>query len=94
MLTGRAENLDQYYTDGKEIVIFEDPDDLIMKIRYFLEHEDERVAIARAGYDRTIREHTYARRFQAIFREIGLSCDLHSDRPDREIRPGRTYEVV
>jgi spore maturation protein CgeB len=90
LLTGRAENLDQYYADGKEIVIFDHPDDLIMKIRYFLEHEDERAAIARAGYERTIREHTYARRFEAIFRQIGLSYD----RPGGDVRPGCTYEVV
>jgi spore maturation protein CgeB len=94
LLTGRAENLDQYYADGKEIVIFDHSDDLIMKIRYFLKHEEERVAIARAGYDRTIREHTYARRFEAIFRHIGLPDDPHSDRSGGEIRPGCTYEVV
>jgi len=94
LLTGRAENLDQYYADGKEIVIFDHPDDLIMKIRYFLEHEEERAAIARAGYDRTIREHTYARRFETIFREIGLSCDPHGERPGGEIRPGCTDEVA
>ena len=73
MLTGKADDLENYYQFGKEIVCFEDIHDLIDKIRYYLAHEEERAAIARAGYERTLREHTYTHRFEAIFKEMNLT---------------------
>ena len=72
MLTGRPENLEEYYDIGNEIVCYENTEDLIEKIRYFLDHEKERSDIALAGYHRTIREHTYAQRFTKIFAEMEL----------------------
>lgn len=72
LLTGKADNLSEYYDIGKEVVCFHDIDDMVQKIRYYLKYEDERTAIARAGYERTLREHTYERRFKEIFAQIGL----------------------
>lgn len=73
LLTGDADNLREYYEDGKEIVIYKNTDDLIGKIRYYLTHDAEREAIARAGYERTLRDHTYEMRFREIFKQIGIS---------------------
>lgn len=73
LLTGNADNLSDYYHVGKELLTFEGVGDLIEKIRHGLDHEDERAAIARAGYQRTMSEHTYAHRFNEIFRRIGLA---------------------
>jgi spore maturation protein CgeB len=73
LLTDRAENLGDYYDIGKEIVCFNDVDDLIDKIRYYLRHEEEREAIAAAGYSRTLRDHTFDVRFRQIFGQIGLT---------------------
>ncbi len=72
VITSTADDLDQYYIPGKEIVIYKDLDDFVQKINYYLKNEEERKSIARAGYERTIREHTYEKRFLAIFRQIGL----------------------
>lgn len=72
LLTGKAENLEDYYEPDKEIVVFENTRDLIEKINYYLNHEDECAAIALAGYERTLREHTYVHRFNDIFTRIGL----------------------
>ena len=47
-------------------------DDLIEKIRYYLAHPEERERIARAGYERTMREHTAEKRFGAIFKDMGF----------------------
>ena len=74
LLTERAEELEQHYEIGKEIVCFDDVDDLIEKVRYYLCHEDERAEIAQAGYCRTLREHTYVHRFQEIFERLKLSA--------------------
>ena len=72
MLTGDADNLSEYFEDGKEIVIFHSTQELAEKSKYYLEHGDERVAIARAGYERTMRDHTYEQRFKKIFEALGL----------------------
>lgn len=72
LLTSHADNLEDYYIPWKEIVLYTNTRDLIEKTKYYLKHDDERVAIAKAGYERTIREHTYEQRFRNIFNKIGL----------------------
>lgn len=72
LLTGDADNLREYYEDGKEIVIFKDAYDAAEKAKYYLAHDGERLRIARAGYERTLREHTYEERFKKIFEAMGL----------------------
>lgn len=66
LLTEWADGLDQYYTPGKEIVVFSNSDELADIICYYLVHKDERDAIAQAGYDRTCAEHTYDRRLAEV----------------------------
>ncbi len=85
LLTGRADNLDDYYEVGREIACFDDIPDLIEKIRYYLRHEDERAALAEAGYRRTLQEHTYVQRFTEIFQRIGLE-PVHG-------APGQVQEI-
>ncbi len=72
LLTGAVEHLEEYYVPGKEVAVFSTPRDLIERIRFYLTHDEEREAIRDAGYQRTLREHTYAHRFRAIFRAMGL----------------------
>lgn len=77
LLTGDADNLGDYYEDGKEIVIYKDFKDLVEKIGYFLEHGEEREAVARAGLKRTLKDHTYEKRFNELFKTIGFNCYSH-----------------
>jgi spore maturation protein CgeB len=72
LLTGDADNLQEYYVEGKEIVAFTNFNDLIEKCRYYLAHEAERQKIAQAGYERTVKEHSYEHRFKQIFSALGL----------------------
>lgn len=72
MLTEGADDLDRYYDNGKEVVCFAGRDDLVEKVRHYLKHDSERAAIAKAGHERTIRDHTYAIRFKDIFRHMGF----------------------
>jgi spore maturation protein CgeB len=72
LLTEEADGLEDYYQIGKEIVCFKDIKDCIEKIKYYLTHEEEREAIAKAGYTRTLHDHTYEKRFNKIFKIIGL----------------------
>lgn len=79
LLTGHADNLEDYYAPGKEVALFTGIDDLIAQIRHFLRHPDLRAGVAQAGYERTVREHTYAHRFAAIFEQIGLPTSSAAD---------------
>lgn len=72
LLTGNAENLDDYYERHKEVETFESTDDMIRKIRYYLDNEEAREKMADAAYERTMCEHKYSDRFDAIFARAGL----------------------
>lgn len=66
LLTEAAPNLRDILEPGLEVVAYEGPRDLIEKARHYLEHEDERRAIAAAGHARTLREHTYEVRVREL----------------------------
>jgi spore maturation protein CgeB len=72
LLTDYADDCENYYREGKEIVYYKNLPDLIEKIKYYLQADKEREEIARAGYQRTMREHTFENRFKEIFKIIGL----------------------
>jgi len=73
LLTSNADNLNDYYRDGKEIIVYKNTDEMIEKIKYYLGHNKEREAVARAGHKRTLQEHTYEKRFNDIFKIMGLN---------------------
>jgi spore maturation protein CgeB len=73
VITGEAhEDIGEYYERGKEIETYRTTPELIEKIKYYLAHDAEREAIAQAGYERTIREHTYALQIEMIFKKVGM----------------------
>lgn len=66
------EELEEFYEIGKEIVCYTGPEDLAGKVKYYLAHDAERETIRRAGYERCQRDHSWQRRFEMAFREMGL----------------------
>ncbi len=64
LLTDSRKDLDRFFDVGKEVVTYDSADDCVEKIKYLLDHEDERAAIAAAGQARTLKEHTYRQRMQ------------------------------
>jgi spore maturation protein CgeB len=72
LLTDHVAYLEDYLTPGKEIGVFESPEDLVTQVRWWLEHADERSEAAEAGYRRVRAEHTYDDRFAEIFERIGV----------------------
>lgn len=75
LLTEMAENLDYYYTPGQEVGVFSGLDDLVRAVHHYLREDAQRRRIARAGYERTLAEHTYEKRFRDIFRIMGLNSE-------------------
>jgi spore maturation protein CgeB len=66
------EELEEFFRIGEEIVCYESKDDLVEKIKYYLEHETEREAIRRNGYERCKKDHTWHKRFQDAFKQMEL----------------------
>jgi len=69
-LTEYVNHLEDYYETGKEVECFKTIPELVEKIKYYLAHEKEREKIAQAGYERTIKEHTWEKRFNKIFETV------------------------
>ena len=67
------EELEEFFDIGKEIVCYTNKDDLVDKIKYYLEHDSERERIRRAGYEQCQKNHTWHKRFETVFHEMGLS---------------------
>ncbi|GAG38068.1 unnamed protein product, partial [marine sediment metagenome] len=47
---------------NRELITFNTPEDLVRKLRYYLEHEEERVRLAQAAREKLLAGHTYRRR--------------------------------
>lgn len=66
-----VDRVDQnWFLEGKEIITLKSPDDLIKKIKYYLTHSSQRLRIAKNGYIRTHKEHTYQHRFEQLIETI------------------------
>jgi spore maturation protein CgeB len=61
-LSDVREDIDNLYTPGKEISTYVSHDELMDKIDYYLQHEEERQEMAIRGFARTRRDHTYHKR--------------------------------
>ncbi len=72
VISGYADDLETYYTEDEEMVFYRNASDLVKKIKQYAPLEAERAKIAAAGYERTLREHTYEKRFRDLFRAVGL----------------------
>jgi len=66
LLTDARDNLSELFEPSLEVVTYADEDELVERVRHYLAHEDERRAIARAGQERTLREHTYGVRMREL----------------------------
>lgn len=58
VLTNFQIEIPEYFEIGKEIETFSSQEELLDKITYYLEHEEERKQIASNGYERAKREYS------------------------------------
>ncbi len=70
LMTNWQEELPEIYEPGVEAEYFGSQEELLDKAGYYLEHEEERAAIAHAGYERTKAEHTYDKRIAEMIRIV------------------------
>ncbi len=67
LLSEHAPSIDQFYRIGSEIDVFDGPDDLERKIRFYLDRPALRDSMAKAAYERTRAEHLYPSRLRGLF---------------------------
>ncbi len=59
LLTNYQADFEDYFIPGTDFVYFESKSDLIEKAGYYLEHDDERLAIAYSGYKKIQEYHSF-----------------------------------
>ncbi len=71
-ITAKNDRIKECFDDGKEIVLYKNNEDLLEKIKYYLSHDAERESIAAKGRKRALRDHTWEKRFEYIFRLLDV----------------------
>jgi hypothetical protein len=62
LITDMKDNLGDLFEIGKEIIAYSSPDECVELINYYVAHPEEAATIAKAGQQRTLRDHTYRAR--------------------------------
>ena len=78
MLAERTAEHQEFFREGEEVGYFSSAEELVEKVRYYLNHDSERQRMAEAAYHKvTSANHTYAHRLQQI---LELAAPLVSER--------------
>ena len=66
VLTNYCEETAELFEEDREIVMFRTPEELLWKVDYYLEHEEEREQIARAGHEKAMNNYTYEKKIKSL----------------------------
>lgn len=69
-LTNYQPEIATLFEDGKELVMYTDMEDMVQKARYYLEHEEERIQIAQAGYEKVCKHFSIKNRIVELINLI------------------------
>lgn len=67
-MTNYQPEIEEYFEIGTDIETFKDFDELKIKARFYLEHEDLRLKILMNGYKKVIEKHTYMHRINEMIK--------------------------
>lgn len=70
LLTDYQAELPYFFEEGKDLVCFDGVEDLREKVGYYLEHEEERRAIAESGYRKVKETHLYIERIRTMLAQV------------------------
>lgn len=73
LLTNFQAELPANFTIGKDLVCFESPEEMEKLCDYYLAHEEERMEIARHGYETVKKEHQIRQRLDLMLSTLSLS---------------------
>lgn len=66
LISNYQSEIPEYFVPGEDIVLYESIPDLLNKIEYYLEHEDERIAIAKSGQEKVKKHHSYKKKLEEL----------------------------
>ena len=72
LLSSAQPELEEYFENGKEVVLYHNEEEAVELADYYLWHDTERKSIAKAGYERAKRDFTYEDRYRKMFEIAGV----------------------
>ena len=66
MIAPRTEEHLEYFEEDKEIACYDSNDELREKAIYYIDHDQERVKMARLAHSKVLSRHTYIHRMQKL----------------------------
>ena len=72
LLSNYQPELAEYFTDGEDLVMYYSMEDALAKCGYYFNHEEERLAIARNGYEKVKALFGYKSKLEEMFTIAGL----------------------
>ena len=100
LVDGSLPEIGEYFEVGREIVVFNSPEECLHQLRHYLEHPVERIAIARAAQERAKRDHTYAARIERILTDANQlraaepEMTIAAQKPSSLQKPSRRPRVL
>ncbi len=79
MLCHHQDEIDDFFEVGEECDTFRTEQELLEKIRLYLEHPKRRIEMARAGQAKTLSKHLYSHRLQDMMRVISSDATPSDD---------------
>ena len=76
LLTDNKKNMNDLFEVGKEVMIYDSPEDCIEKVKWLLEHDQEREKIAMLGQRKTLGMHTVEIRCRSIIDIINKELSM------------------
>ena len=71
MLAERTQEHEKLFAEGKEADYFGSKEELLKKVHFYLDHDQERKAIAKAGYEKCFKnDYTFKNRMREILKEL------------------------
>jgi len=74
LLTDHCDEIETLFEPGKEIETFRSARELAEKVRYYLDNEDQRLAIARRGHEKFLAKHTWATRIREMLAQMNIEA--------------------
>lgn len=72
LISNYQPEIPEYFIPGEDIVLYDSIPDLIDKIDYYLKHEEERLRIAKNGYEKVKQYHSYELKLNHMLKTSGL----------------------
>ena len=69
-MTNYQPEIAEYFVDGEDLVMYSSMEDLVEKVAYYLEHDEERKQIARKGYEKLKRNHNLVNKIMEMLKYV------------------------